>query len=244
MCRILALETTEKNATVAVWEKNRILCEIRPEGRSAQTFAPAMQILLDQIGWKANDIQCIAVGVGPGSFTGLRVGITAAKMFAYATGAKIIGVDTLLALAVAIKEGTKRVSVAVDAQRSEIVAQNFEIRSDGPVPFGPQRIIPIAKWWEFGKDGVEDAEAEKIIFSGPILRRIEKNVPVEITLADRSFWEPQAISIAQIAAARFHRNEFDDLWSLVPHYSRPSAAEERKELGIAGDSDSLKAGCS
>ena len=227
MCRILALETTEKNATVAVWENDRVLSEIRPEGRSAQTFAPAMQTLLDQVGWKAGDVQCIAVGVGPGSFTGLRVGITAAKMFAYATGAKIIGVDTLLALAVTLKNVAKKVSVAVDAQRSEIVAQNFEIRSDGPIPLGSQRIIPIAKWWEFGN---ENAEGKNVLFSGPILHRIEKNIPAEITLADRSLWEPQAASIAQIAAARFQRNEFDDLWTLVPQYSRPSAAEERRAM--------------
>ena len=229
MCRIIALETTEKNATVAVWENDRVLNEIRPEGRSAQTFAPAMRTLLDQVGWKAADIQCVAVGVGPGSFTGLRVGITAAKMFAYATGAKIIGVDTLLALAAALKDTAKRVSVAVDAQRSEVVAQNYEIRDNGPVPLGPQQIIPIAKWWEFGQEDTGDANEDHVIFSGPILHRIEKSVPTEITLADRSLWEPRAANIAQIAATKFQRNEFDDFWTLVPQYSRPSAAEERRE---------------
>ena len=222
MCRILALETTEKNATVAIWENDRVLSEIRPEGRSAQTFAPAMQTLLDQVGWKAADVQCVAVGVGPGSFTGLRVGITAAKMFAYATGAKIIGVDTLFVLAFALKNTAKRVSVALDAQRSEIVAQNFEFHDDKPVPLGPQQITPITKWWEFG--------GSNAVFSGPILHRIEKNVPAEITLAERSLWEQRAATIAHVAATRFHRNEFDDLWTLVPQYSRPSAAEEKRDL--------------
>ena len=223
MCRILALETSEKNATVAAWEKNRLILEIRPEGRSAQTLAPAIRELLDRLGWESRAVQCVAVGIGPGSFTGLRVGMTAAKMFAYATGAKLIGIDTLEALAAAVESETKRiVSVAVDAQRGEVVAQNFEINGDLPIPLGPQRIIPVDQWWSFGKES-----GDNVSFSGPILHRIEKNVPAEILLADRIYWNPQATFIGKIAAKRFAQGKFDDLWTLLPRYSRPSAAEER-----------------
>ena len=226
MCRILALETSEKNAAVAAWEKDRLILEIRPEGRSAQTLAPAIQELLDRLGWKSRAVQCVAVGIGPGSFTGLRVGMTTAKMFAYATGAKLIGIDTLEALAAAVQSETKRipkkVSVAVDAQRGEVVAQNFEIDGDLPVPLGPQRIIPAEKWWSFGKES-----GDSISFSGPVLHRIEKNVPDEILLEDRTCWSPQASFIGKIASKRFQQGKFDDLWTLLPRYSRPSAAEER-----------------
>ncbi len=223
MSRILALETTEKNATVAAWDDFRLIGEARPEGRSAQTLAPAIRELLRQIGWKSRDVECVAVGVGPGSFTGLRVGIATAKMFAYATGAKILGVDTLLALAVGVGNRAKHVSVAVDAQRSEVVARNFTIGDELPIALGPQRILTIAQWWDFGQNGAGDT-----VFTGPILHRIEKNVPPGIVLDDRSRWDPQAAHIGYIASHRFVRGEFDDLWTIVPRYSRPSAAEERR----------------
>ena len=223
MYKILALETTEKNATVAAWEGNRLMLELCPEGRSAQTLAPAIRALLDQLGWKSREVQCVAVGIGPGSFTGLRVGVTTAKMFAYATGAKLIGIDTLEALAAGAGSETKRISVAIDAQRGEIVAQNFEVGCDLPVPLGPSRMIPVDQWWDFGKEAGKDTA-----FASPILHRIEKMVPEGVVLEDRSRWNPQAAQIGKIAAKRFEQGQFDDLWTLLPQYSRPSAAEEKK----------------
>ncbi|MCL2304315.1 MAG: tRNA (adenosine(37)-N6)-threonylcarbamoyltransferase complex dimerization subunit type 1 TsaB [Planctomycetaceae bacterium] len=220
--RILALETTETNATVAAWEANRLLVELRPEGRSAQTLAPAIRELLDRLGWKSRDVQCVAVGIGPGSFTGLRVGITTAKMFAYATGAKLIGIDTLEALAAGASNETKRISVAVDAQREEIVARNFQIVDGLPVSLGPQRLISMDQWWSFGREVGED-----VIFAGPILRRIEKKVPDGIVLEDRTRWNPLASHIGRLAVKRYEQGQFDDIWTLLPCYSRPSAAEER-----------------
>jgi len=225
MSRILALETTEKNATVAAWEENHLLMELQPEGRSAQTLAPAIRELFGHLGWKSRDVQAVAVGIGPGSFTGLRVGIMTAKMFAYATGAKVIGIDTLEALAAATGNETQKISVAVDAQRNEVVAQNFEIDDDNlPIPLGPQRMIPIDEWWSFGSEA-----GANVTFSGPILHRIEKRVPEGIVLEARALWNPQATHIGKIAATRLERGEFDDLWTLLPRYSRPSAAEERTE---------------
>jgi len=226
MCRILALETTEKNATVAVWEEGRLLLELCPEGWGAQTLAPAIQEILERLGWKSRDVQCVAVGIGPGSFTGLRLGVTTARVFAYAVGAKLIGIDTLEALAAGTgneaKGETKKVSVAVDAQREEIVAQNFEVDGDLAVPLGPQRLIPVDQWWDFGKSA-----GENVVFASPILRRIESRVPQGIVLEDRARWNPQAAQIGKIAIKRFEQGQFDDLWTLLPKYSRPSAAEER-----------------
>ena len=223
----MALETTEKNATVAAWEKGRLLLELCPGGRSAQTLAPAIRELLDQLGWKSREVQCVAVGIGPGSFTGLRVGVTTAKMFAYATGAKLTGIDTLEALAAGAGSETKRISVAVDAQRGEVVAQNFQVGNGLPISLGPQRLIPMDQWWSFGKEAGDRKTGENTVFSGPILHRFENRVPEGIVLEDRTRWNPQAAQIGKLAIKRFEQGEFDDLWTLLPRYSRPSAAEER-----------------
>ena len=82
-------------------EDGRVIGQrVLPEkSRTAQALVPAIRSQFDAAGWKPTDVQLIAVTQGPGSFTGLRVGITTAKTFAYAVSAQVIGVNTLLALA-------------------------------------------------------------------------------------------------------------------------------------------------
>lgn len=227
--RILALETTDKSANLAVWNGPQLLGESFPQGRSAQSLAPAMQELLRQVGWASRDVQCVAVGIGPGSFTGLRIGLATAKMFAYATGAKLIGVDTLEAIAMAAipQNAAYTLSVAVDVQRSEVVAQNFLIFPDTnrPKPLGEKRILPVDQWWNFGRNDDE----QKTYFSGPILHRLAARIPADVRLLDASLWNPRASQIGRIALDRYETGLFDDLWTLQPYYSRKSAAEERKE---------------
>src|SRR5688572_20388398 len=73
--------------------------ELDSARRTAQTLVPALDVLLRQVAWKPQDVDLIAVTQGPGSFTGLRIGVTTAKTFAYACGAAIVGVNTLAAIA-------------------------------------------------------------------------------------------------------------------------------------------------
>lgn len=232
MPRLLAFETTDKNTSIAAWNGSRLVLESFPQGRSAQTLAPAIQELLRQACWTPKQVQCVAVGVGPGSFTGLRVGLATAKMFAYATGAKIIGVDTLEALAIAAAtDQVRRISVALDAQRSEVVAQNFLIspHANRATPLSEKRILPMEKWWDFGRGNSEN-DPQDILFSGPILHRITADqVPADVQLLDTSLWNPRASYIGRIAVDRFEHGLFDNLWTIQPYYSRKSAAEEKKQ---------------
>ena len=99
--RILALETSDKTGSVAAMADGNLLAELMLDRtqRSAQSLAPAMQRLLIEVGWQPSNVQLVAVSIGPGSFTGLRVGVTAAKVFAYAAGAEVLGISTLDAIA-------------------------------------------------------------------------------------------------------------------------------------------------
>ena len=81
--RILALETTAITGSVALLEHEQLVHEIvlRDDQRSAQSLAPAIEAALQAVAWPLASIQLMAIAIGPGSFTGLRVGITTAKMF-------------------------------------------------------------------------------------------------------------------------------------------------------------------
>jgi tRNA threonylcarbamoyladenosine biosynthesis protein TsaB len=223
--RILALETTEPSGSLAAMTDGNLLAELSldPTQRSAQALAPAMVALLKQVGWRPRDVELVAVSEGPGSFTGLRIGVTTAKVFAYAVGADILGIDTLEAIAAAAPADVAKVSVAMDAQRGQIVATNYRRRPDGWFePTEPQRLMAVEAW-------LEQLPAE-IAVTGPVLAKLGPKLPSHVRLLDPGYWLPRASAVARLAARDYALGRRDDLWKLVPHYCRRSAAEEK--LGV------------
>ena len=225
---ILAIETTEKYGSAALLDGARCLREIRLTERSAKSLAPAIARLLNKEHCPPEKIDAVAVVVGPGSFTGLRIGVAAAKTFAYALGVKIVAIDTMTVIAAGFYDERNTVrflSVGVDAQRGDVAAQTFEWLPQGMQPLSERRLISAAEWW------AEKDQYPGVVFTGPALERFGLRAPDGVILADESFWLPRASVTGRLAAARLTAGESDDLWSLVPIYSRLSAAEERRSIG-------------
>jgi tRNA threonylcarbamoyladenosine biosynthesis protein TsaB len=223
--KILALETTEKFGSVAAMSDGNLLVELKlPQSqRSAQSLAPTMRALLKQVGWRPDDVQLVAVSRGPGSFTGLRVGVTTAKVFAYSVGAEILGVDTLEAIAASAPNDVTDVCAVMDAQRNEIVARRFARRTDGWLePQDVERLISVHEWLDELPAG--------IAVTGPVLGKLADQLPRHVRVLDADCWLPRASAVARLAARDYSLGRRDDLWQLVPHYSRRSAAEEKAGL--------------
>jgi len=219
---ILALETTERIGSLAVAQDDNLLLHLRlsEQMRSAQSVAPGLRHLLDRIGWKPSDVDLVALTIGPGSFTGLRIGVATAKAFAYAVGAEVLGVDTLETIAAAAPSRFDRVAVAVDAQRGEVVAATFTRGVDGrPKLESRSCLLEVETWIEQVPPGVP--------LSGPILRRIASRLPPGTILTPEATWAPKASIVARLAARHYAAGRRDDLWKLAPVYSRQSAAEEK-----------------
>src|SRR5436190_605976 len=119
--------------SVAALEDDRVLVEqdIHPGQRSAQSLAPAMRDVLASVGWKPAEVELVAVAIGPGSFTGLRVGVATAKTFAYVAGCKIIGVDTLEAIAWRTSVEHREFYTILDAHRKQVFAARFSRAESG-----------------------------------------------------------------------------------------------------------------
>ena len=195
---------------------------LQPDRRSAQSLAPAIGDLLDEVGWKPADVDLVAVSRGPGSFTGLRVGIATAKAFAYAVGAEILGVDTLETIAAGMPPDVADVSIAVDAQRGEVVAGRFRRVEDGSLRAEtPPVLVEIDAWLASVPAGV--------FIAGPILRKRSVCVLEHVSAVAAEHWAPQAGWVARLAARDYAAGRRDDLWQIVPAYSRRSAAEEKSE---------------
>ncbi|HUT90131.1 MAG TPA: tRNA (adenosine(37)-N6)-threonylcarbamoyltransferase complex dimerization subunit type 1 TsaB [Thermoguttaceae bacterium] len=221
---VLALETTERVGSVAAAADDKLLCELTldPNMRSAQSLAPGIKALLARVGWRPGDVELVATPVGPGSFTGLRVGVATAKAFAYAVGADILGIDTLAVIAARAPAQVQSLSAALDAQRGQVVAQTFERGPDGWFePAGSAGLVDVDAWLRSARAGV--------CITGPILRKIADRVPDGLTVLDPRYWAPSAAAVARVAVRDYARGRRDDVWSLVPRYSRPSAAEEKRD---------------
>lgn len=218
--RILALETSSLHGSVAALQDDRVLGQtvLDPRQRTAQSFAPAMLQQLAAVGWQPQDIQLVAVTVGPGSFTGLRIGVTAAKTLAYAVGAEVIGLNTLAVIAGQAPAGWPEVAAVLDAQRQQLFAARF--RPDGPrwATVRETEVVDQAQWLAALRPGWA--------VTGPGLERLREPLPPGVVVVDRAAWVPQAASVGRLGYLAYQAGTRDDLWTLTPQYYRPSAAEE------------------
>lgn len=233
---ILALETVERFGSVALLDDRRgVSAEVvlPQDRRSSQTLAFEMDALFRRERIEPRDVRLVAVVVGPGSFTGLRVGVTTAKMFAYAVGAAVVGLGTHQVVAEQVAASYKTdetaprppeyLTIGVDAQRGEVVAQRWTIGPDSACePVSEPELIAVSAWWsQAGQHG-------DILFAGPALERYAAQAPAGVNLVPERFWMPRALVAGRLAARQIAGGmPPDDLWSLVPVYSRLSAAEER-----------------
>jgi tRNA threonylcarbamoyladenosine biosynthesis protein TsaB len=220
---ILALETSDCGGSVALLEDDQVLAfrALEPAKRSAKWLAPAINQVLQEAERKAGDVQLIAVTTGPGSFTGLRVGVTTAKMMAYAVGCRVIGVNTLEAIAmrVPLADG-KRVWAVIDAQRQQLFAACYSREAGGKSTAVHETSIATSRDWL-----AKLTAGDTII--GPGLAKVTDEIPPGVEIAAAELSAARAIEVGLLGFAAFKEGRRDDPFLLVPEYFRPTAAEEQ-----------------
>ena len=206
------------------------------ERRSAQTLAPAIVDVLKAAAVEAEQVRLVATTVGPGSFTGLRVGVTTAKTFAYAVGAGVMGVSTLEAIAQQapaelVSEGSGEVQAVLDAQRRELFVGLFQRHGT------PQRALPTSD----SLLALQRVEADRLVaadawvagleagtvVTGGGLQKFAGRFAADVLAVEPAFWQPRAATVGRLAWRDYGAGRRDDLWSLKPVYLRPSYAEEK-----------------
>lgn len=219
--RLLVLETSGKIGQVALAHGGELGSSRRLDQaqKHARDLAPTIAALLAEAGWKARDLQGIIVSRGPGSYTGLRVGIMSAKTLAYAMNCPLIAIDTFDAIAAQVPVDAGEVEVIADAQQDRIYIQSFGHDLSGWAATSPLAIRPFAEWWS--------RRLPNAWLSGPGLARWETHLPGEARLVETSLREPQPVSLVRLGLARLQAGDRDDPMALEPLYLRPSSAEEQ-----------------
>lgn len=226
---ILALESSGTSASVALLQGDETITQsLVPEGkRTAAELAPLVQSQLKAAGWSAADLQLIAVTRGPGSFTGLRVGVTTAKTLAYVVDCHVVGIDTLEVIAHQVPSELQQFWIIMNAQRQQLFAARFGRDEAGnPVYVSPVAIVDCQAWL---------AQLDSNIHvSGPVLEKIRQRIPANVPLVAEDLWYPTAPSVGRLALQQYESGTQDNLWTLSPAYYRRSAAEEKWEENHGG----------
>ena len=228
---ILAFDCSSPAGSVAVLEGPRVLAseKLDPAKRSAQTLAPAVARSLQAAGKEPKGVLLIATTVGPGSFTGLRVGVTLARTLAYALKCDLVGLNTLDVLAAQVTHSELRgetgiIHAVLDAQRKELFVGRYQVSDSANEP--PRRlddgdtILPAGSWLKSLVPGD--------VVTGSGLSRWKDKLPAGVFVAPENIFEPDAITIGQLALREYNAGRRDNHWTFSPLYIRPSYADEKK----------------
>jgi tRNA threonylcarbamoyladenosine biosynthesis protein TsaB len=208
--KILALDTSTLTEGVAAFEDGRVVAERREK---VATHSDVLLTMVDEVlrdaKWTPQSFDAVACGAGPGSFTGLRIGLATAKGLCFATGKPLVCIPSLEALAARAPDG--KICATLDAHKQEIYAAIYQVSDGYPTLIDGEWVLPPG------------ALAEKIqgmtLVGDGVLRYPHLGSALD---EDGS---PRPGDVARLAAVRLAKGEVDDLSTSGPRYVRASEAE-------------------
>lgn len=220
--RILAIETATADGSVALLDADRLVGELAAQvpQRHLEWLAPAIDRLLHETGWRPAEVEAVAVSVGPGSFTGLRIGIATAVAWARARSVPLATVSTLEAIAKGVA-AAGLVCPLLDARRGEVAGALFECNGV-PRRLFDDLVAPVdVLLARLPRD-------RSVVFAGDALARYTAALRSHprAEFAPPALWPPRASATGALAWQRLRRDERDDPYRVTPIYARSAVFSE------------------
>lgn len=228
--KILAIDTSATAASVALCDENKLIGEffINTKLTHSRTLMPMVENLLSNTNMQTSDITAIAVNCGPGSFTGVRIGVAAAKGLAFADDLPCIEVSTLESLAYNMQSAKGIICSVMDARCSQVYNALFKCNGAKLERICDDRALSITELCDELK-----GFNERIILVGDgaeLCYNAMKELLQNVELAPTSVRFQRASSTAEIALKKFNNNELLSPAQLMPVYLRfPQAERELKK---------------
>jgi tRNA threonylcarbamoyladenosine biosynthesis protein TsaB len=223
----IALETSGRIGSIALVDADQILTEetFQHGLQNAAKILPSIDRLIRAQNWSPRDIEQLYLSVGPGSFTGLRLGVTLAKTMALATGVKIVAVPTVRVLAENAPEDAANVIIVLDAKRDQIFTARFARKDRAWIEQEPAHVDSLAAMVSRSPRPVH------LLGEGiPFHRKFVPGDPQIIVTAEE-LWRARASVVASLGMEMARRGEFADPMTLTPIYIRlPEAVEKANQL--------------
>jgi tRNA threonylcarbamoyladenosine biosynthesis protein TsaB len=221
---ILGIDTATAQVSVAVGGHEGVLASTQSvRGKQhAETLTPAIEFTCRQARIELSEISVVAVDLGPGLFTGLRVGVAAAKAMAHALRVPMIGVSSLDLVAFPLRHCPKLIVAAVDAKRGELFTASYR-----QVPGGLQRLTPnhVVSPDDLASELLATAEECVLVGDGATRYREVFDGLHKVEIIEEGLSYPAAASLVMLAHARALREEWVKPWDLQPLYLRKPDAE-------------------
>lgn len=233
--RIIGIETTARRGGIALAQGGELLLAtgFAADRDHAGQLLPAADGLCRQLGWTPSQIEQVHVSVGPGSFTGTRIGVTFAKSLALASGAQVVAVpsfEALAANALSLPEPPANLVVLMDARQGQVFAESFRLKADrsgyetvkpGELVYLKDLLGDLPKPVAFLGEGIK-VHAEALSAAGLLL-------PAEVSV-------PRAESVHRIGWRMAQEGRFTPADTLVPVYYRlPTPVERLQAKERAGE---------
>lgn len=227
--KILALETSAKAVSAAVAEDGKILCSgYQDTGLThSRTLMPIVEHIMQNTGLTMADIDAVAVAAGPGSFTGIRIGVSAAKGLAFAADKPVVGVSTLAAMARNVSFSGGLVICAMDARRSQIYNALFEAKDGALTRLTSDRAIALA---DLAVELKDDPRHKIVVGDGARLCLDHlTEAGVACRLAPPHLIMQNAMSVALEAEVLAADGKLVSPQALEPVYLRPAQADRLRQ---------------
>lgn len=220
---VLGIETSTVRASVALGSEQELIadCSISRGASHGEFILPSVEYLLSKTGVDYGNIAGLAVGVGPGLYTGLRVGVATAKTLAQALSVPIVGIASLDVLAFDARYSNKVICSVLDARRNEVFFASYRHVPGGITRTSDYSVGRLSRL----RAEIQSQGAEALLVGhGALLYRGELEEPrIEFGSMANAF--PRAASLVELALPRLFRGDSDRLLEIEPRYMRRSTAE-------------------
>lgn len=221
---ILNIETATKNCSVSLAKEGKtILCkEIAEEGYShAEQLHVFIEDLVQEAGIHFKDIQAIAVSQGPGSYTGLRIGVSAAKGLCYALNVPLIAVDTLQVLASQVQVEDGLIIPMIDARRMEVYSAIFDVKFE-KIRETQAEVITENSF---------ETISETVYFVGDCADKCKSVITKSNFIFLEEIKYPSATAMSILSFSKFQNKDFEDLAYFEPYYLKDFMITPSKKVG-------------
>lgn len=219
--KILAIETSSRAGSIGLAAGDELLAVERFDRnlRHVAELLPAVERQTKKLGWKADYLEEVYVSAGPGSFTGLRIGITVAKTLAQACGVQIVSVPSIEVIAANAPADALNVAVVLDAKRKQVFAGRF-LRQNGQLATTLQACLVDPRQF------INESPRPLLLIGEGIKYHQEAMEDEDVKFGDESLAWPRAEMVHKIGRPMAKKGEFADPETLTPIYLRAPEAEE------------------
>lgn len=221
--KILGIDTTTKFLSLGVYDGGSI-CEYNVELSRLHSalLVPSIKRVMEALGWKPQDADYFACGLGPGSFTGVRVGLAALKGMSWSLKKPILGISTLDILARNVKRTDLDIVPIIDAKRNLIYCSIYKIKNGVLKRNAPYLLLNEGDFFKRVKKNALIFGDALNLYKEKILMKV-KNA----NILDRDYWYPKGRNIIELALMRIKEKEFGNAFNIKPIYLYPKECQIR-----------------